>query len=80
MSIIRALTTEQFEREYQGVGKETIKCDFCGERNMQFTVTHEGILMTEFYGTDAKTHIYMFCGLCFFHNIGHFLRMLHEKV
>lgn len=68
----------QDEIDRQSVGKEPVLCDFCRKNPFQFTVSHEGILMTDF--TNAETQIYLFCGLCFFANVKHFLRMLHEKI
>jgi len=75
---IEAKTVEQFEHEYR-VGKEPLKCDFCRENKAQFTVSHEKILMADFAGNSGAP-AYFFCGQCFFHNIGHFLRMIREEI
>jgi len=77
MSKIRAITIEQFDKE-MAVSKEPILCDFCRKYKVQFTVSHKDILMSDFIYADSQ--IYLFCGLCFFANIKHFLRMLHEKI
>jgi hypothetical protein len=78
MSKIRAITIQDLAREHAAKRDGYIVCDFCQENPVQFTYAHEGALDVGI--TDSEMHIYLFCGLCFFANVGHFLRMMNEEV
>lgn len=84
MSKIRAFTNEQWgkfieNRRYNDkadVGKGRIVCEFCRERNVEFTFAHDGYS----FMTDTENHIYLLCGPCFFHNIKYFLDFINAKI